>query len=383
MTSKVLHVVNIAFVLPYYIGAQFDYFRKKGLEQHIVCSPSDFLDEYAQSIQIPHQAVPILRSINPIADLKCTWQVMRYIKANKIDTVIGHTPKGALIAMMAAYFSGVKTRVYFRHGLMFETSKGLKRKILVTVEKFTAGLATTVVNVSPSVVKKSVAMHLNKPDKNIILNKGTCNGIDIERFNPAQNLDSTLLQLRHQHQITNQDIVIGYVGRLVNDKGINELIAAWKILLTQHKNIKLLLVGPYEERDAIGAEVKAYIEQEPSIIHTGLTNEVTPFYRLMNLFILPSYREGFPTVVLEASAMKLPIITTKATGCVDAIIENETGIFSELNGESIAKSINYYLTQPDKAKVHGEAGRNFVLQNFDQQVIWQAIAQHIYKLPTP
>lgn len=377
--QKVLHVVNISFVLPYYIGAQFDYFQAKGVQFYVACYEDDFFYQYTKSKNIVPIPANILREINIREDFRTIRKLIREIKENGIDTVIAHTPKGAMIGIIAAFFAGVKKRVYFRHGIMYETSKGFKRTMLKNIERLTSRLSTKVVCVSPSVLEKSVAEHLTPPSKSILLNKGTCNGIDaINLFNPQLLSGAEVRALKAQYRIGESDRVVGYVGRLVKDKGIQELLTAWKQVIKTYPDAKLLLVGPYEQRDSIDQSFKDYVEHEPSIIHTGLMEHVMPFYTLMDMFILPSYREGFPTVVLEASAMELPVITTRATGCRDSIIENGTGVFTDIRPDAIAAQIEQYLLHPETARLHGQNGRKFVVENFDQKVIWQEIETKIF-----
>jgi glycosyltransferase involved in cell wall biosynthesis len=377
---KILHVVNISFVLPYYIGDQVDYFNSIGFDIHIACTPSKHFETFCKEKNVKPFKLDIKREISIFSDLKSILLLTKFIIKNNIDIVIGHTPKAAMIAMIAAFLSGVKNRIYFRHGIFYQTSKGLRRYILKLVEKLTSKLATKIVCVSNSVVEISKLDNLNNFNKNILLNKGTCNGINVNKF-CKKNLETDILNLlKSRYNINPSDKIIGYVGRLVKDKGIHQLIDSWKILIKTNKNIKLLLVGPFELRDSIDKEVMEYISNEPTIIHTGLITEVLPYYGLMNIFILPSLREGFPTVVLEASSMELPIITTKSTGCIDSIIENVTGIFCEIDKNSIINKINFYLNNPNIAIEHGFNGRHFVEDNFHQKVIWKEIENKIFIL---
>jgi glycosyltransferase involved in cell wall biosynthesis len=377
---KCLHVVNISFVLPYYIGDQFDNFQKLGLKTYVACSPSEHLKQYSIEKKFNPIFVDILREINPVSDLKAILFLRRKINEEQIDIVIGHTPKGAMIAMIAAYLAGVNKRIYFRHGIMYETSKGTKAFLLKTIEKLTGKLATKVVCVSKSVIEKSITENLNKPCKNILLNLGTCNGIDSIRFSKQNITASSQIFLREKYQIKLEDRIVGYVGRLVNDKGINELISAWKIIKQKRGDVKLLLVGPFEARDSISEKLKQLIKADNSIIHTGLISDVLPYYGLMDIFILPSYREGFPTVVLEASSMAIPIITTRSTGCVDSIVENETGVYCDLSPIDIADKIGFYLSNKNIATRHGENGRDFVVNNFQQEIIWKEIETKVLEI---
>jgi glycosyltransferase involved in cell wall biosynthesis len=376
--KKVLHVVNISFVLPYYIGAQFDYFQEKGVQFYVACYDDAFFRQYTQSKNITPIPANILREINIKEDFKTIRKLISAIRENEIETVIAHTPKGAMIGIIAAYFAGVKKRIYFRHGIMYETSTGFKRTLLKNIERLTSRLSTKVVCVSPSVLEKSISEKLTPRSKSLLLNKGTCNGIDDNNlFNPRMITEEQRTALKNQYHIKDTDKIVGYVGRLVKDKGIQELLTAWKEIIKKYPDAKLLLVGPYEQRDSISQEFKDYVEHEPSIIHTGLIENVTPYYTLMDVFILPSYREGFPTVVLEASAMELPVITTRSTGCIDSIVENKTGIFTAIQPGDIANAIDKYFADAALAREHGLNGRKFVVENFDQKVIWKEIEEKI------
>jgi len=366
-------------VLSYFIGDQFDYFKRRGVDFYVACSPSEDLLEYAKLKEFTAFPLPIHKKITLVADLRTIRSLVRIIKDHHIDIVVGHTPKGALLAMTAARIAGVQRRIYFRHGLLYESSRGLKRGIFKYIERLTGSLATQVVCVSHSVLKLSNSERLSTPSKNLILHKGTCNGIDYEfTFNPQLISEAQINALRQQHGIKQQDRVVGFVGRLVNDKGIGELINAWKILLAREKNIKLLLIGPPEKRDAIGDDLKGFIEAEKSIIYVGLVRDMAPYYRLMDVFILPSRREGFPTVVLEASAMEIPVITTKATGCIDAILEDETGVFTSLIPSEMSEKMQMYLNDQVLAKTHGRNGRQFIVDNFGQLSVWQEIGARLF-----
>ncbi|MCC9043605.1 glycosyltransferase family 4 protein [Myroides sp. M-43] len=370
---KILHVVNIPFVLPYFLGDQIEFLKSNDIITTIACTESSKLDEFVKQYDIEKFEVDIVRKIDVVTDLKSVYQLMKFIRKEKFDYVIGHTPKGALLAMIASWLAGTKSRIYFRHGLVFETSKGLKRKLMVFLERLTSRLATQIVSVSESVLSYSVGHKLGSKQKNILLNKGTCNGVDINKYTRNNNLS-----LKSELGIKESNIVVGYVGRLVNDKGINELAEAWKLLLREHNNITLLLVGPFEERDTLSDEIKLFLENQESIIVTNLVQNSQPYYNIMDMFVLPSYREGFPTVVLEASSMELPIITTRSTGCIDSIQEDVTGVFVDIDAIDIKNKIEFYIENPEVKVEHGENGRKWIIENFKQEVVWNTIKEKIY-----
>ena len=372
---NILHVVNISFVIPYFLGNQLSYFNKKGYKEYIVCSSSPELESFSRIYGFEYKEVEILRKISVMKDFVAISKTMQYIKSKQIDIVVGHTPKGALIAMIAAFILRVPVRIYFRHGLVYETSMGFKRKLLISIDKLVAALATKIVCVSPSLYKKSIDDKLNLVSKQVLLSKGTCNGIDVGRFN-KENLDlKRLKDLKDSLGIADSSFVVGYTGRLVRDKGIVELVKAFQILTQRHDNMVLLLVGMMEERDSLSIEIKRFIQDTSSIINTGyvLNSIIEYYYALMNVFVFPSYREGFGMSTLEASSMELPIITARVTGCVDSIIEEQTGVFVEHTPECIINAIERSYSNEKLRLNFGKNGRNFVVDNFEQHVIWTEI----------
>lgn len=363
--KKILHVTSISFSLKYFIGNQFSHFKKRGYDFTVVCSDSEDLRNYSNSMKFSIFPLPIIRSINPFQDLKSIYQLYKYIKAEKFDIVIAHSPKGGLVGMTAAFFAKTPRRIFFRHGLVFETTKGFTKYLLIYIEKIIALFAQNIVCVSPSILNQSKFYNLNSKNKNIILNKGTCNGIDINRFKPKKNY--------FNENKNDKKIVIGFVGRLCKDKGIIELIEGWKILLKNNKNIELLLVGPFDERDLLPETIVNDIRNTDTIIHVGYIDDTSSIYNNIDILILPSYREGFPTVVLEASATAIPVITTRVTGCIDSIIENQTGIYTDNNSIDIARAIQFYIDNPRIRIEHGQNGRFFVENNFTEDVIYNEI----------
>lgn len=373
--KRLLHVVNISFVIPYFLGEQLIYFRERGYKEFIICSPSLELDALSKKYLFEYQNVEILRQISIWEDIKAIYKTTKYIRKNHVDVVTGHTPKGALIAMLAAYLMRVPIRLYFRHGLVYETSVGLKRSLLVSIDRFAAMLATKVICVSPSVCVKSIEDKLNRASKQLLLSRGTCNGINIDHFSKHNLAESYLVRLKNDYGLTDSDFVIGFTGRLVRDKGVIELVQAFGKIQEKYSNVVLLLVGMLEERDALSDEIVQLIKHNQRIICTGYVenSNIEYYYALMDIFVLPSYREGFPTSVLEASAMEIPVITTKVTGCVDSIIEGQTGVFVKHDSESISNAIEQFYLDENRRLIYGQNARQFVIDNFDQHLIWREI----------
>ena len=371
--KHILHVVNIYFVIPYFLGGQFEYFRELGYELNVVCSESPYLAPYAQQHHFGYREIPILRSINPIQDFKSIRQICRYIKETQTGIVVGHTPKGGLLSMVAAWLMRVPKRVYFRHGLVYQTSTGLKRFILMSVDRLASLLATKIVCVSPSVLEESIKDKLAPARKQIVLGKGTCSGVDTQgKFNP-QNIDPTkMAEFRSKWGINETDWVVGYTGRLVRDKGIIELVDAFQLIKANNPKLKLLLGGMLEERDALPQEVQDKIKNDPQIVFTDFQNEdMEYFYAMMNVYVLMSYREGFPTGTLEAQSMGVPVITTRVTGCCDSIVDGQTGVFVNRTPQQLAQVIEE-MSRGERS-FSKEQVRSWVTLNFDNLRVWEEI----------
>lgn len=372
---NILHVVNISFVIPYFLGKQMNWFVEKGNKEYIVCSPAEELDEFSKRYSFEYKPIEVLRKISIGKDLKAVAATYKYIKEVKADVVTGHTPKGGLIAMLSAWFASVPIRIYFRHGLVYETSTGIKRSLLVNIDRLASRLATKIVCVSPSVARRSIEDSLNPEKKQTVLAKGTCNGIDTERFSKDAVNKEQLQALKQNLGINDGDFVIGFAGRLVRDKGIVELVRAYQEIRKEHQNVRLMLVGMLEIRDALPEDVVKTIKEDKGIISTGYVGYATieQFYALMDVYVLPSYREGFPTSVLEALSMEIPVITTRATGCCDSIIEGETGFFVNHDEKDLGQALRKLYDDALLRVSMGMAGRKFVEDNFRQEIVWKEI----------
>lgn len=375
---NILNVVNVYFTLPYFLGNQIKFFTRQGHNIHVVCSPSDKLKLYAYNQGCKYSEIKIDRRINPLSDIISVVLLWKYIRKNNFDIVVGHTPKAGLLAMLAARLAGVKKRVFFRHGLNYETATGIKRSILIFCEKITSRLSTKIICVSNYLIERSIKDRISPKDKMSVLNIGSCNGVDaINTYNPDNINPNEISSLRDKLGISKTDFIIGFVGRLVKDKGISELVDAFEIL--NQENAKLLLVGPLENGDALPLKTVERIKSNPNIIYVGLVeNGLELYYSLMNVFILPTHREGFGVSLLEAQAMSIPVLTTAHTGARDAIKPNESGEFIDLSIDSIAQHLLKYINSPELAKQYGANGRQFVLDNFSEQSIWEEINRKVY-----
>lgn len=379
---KLIHVFSIFGTAESFFDGQFKYLTDQGYEIVVVSSDAPNTDAFCKRNGVRFVPLNIPRSVSPMAIVKAVKSICSLIRKEKADAVFGHTPVGALCAMIAARLCGVKNRVYYRHGLIYTTMKGLKHTIFKAEEKFVASLATSVINVSHSLSKLAVADGLNEAEKQYVIGHGTCGGIDAQNiFNPSLVDADKLLFIKKKLGLNDADIVFGFCGRICNDKGIPELVDAFELFQKLHSNIKakLLFIGRFDTRDGISKEKKQQIESNSDIVISGHIDkvEIPYYYSMLDVFVFPSHREGFGMCVVEASAMEKPILDSRAHGCVDAIVEHETGEYIDLSADGICKGMELMLDEELRGKL-GKSGRKRVLEWYDFQVMWPLVSD-LYK----
>lgn len=379
---KLIHVFSIFSTAESFFDGQFKYLTDQGYEIVVVSSDAPNTDAFCKRNGVRFVPLNIPRSVSPMAIVKAVKSICSLIRKEKADAVFGHTPVGALCAMIAARLCGVKNRVYYRHGLIYTTMKGLKHTIFKAEEKFVTLLATSVINVSHSLSKLAVADGLNETEKQYVIGHGTCGGIDAQNiFNPSLVDADKLLFIKKKLGLNDADIVFGFCGRICNDKGIPELADAFELFQKLHSNIKakLLFIGRFDTRDGISEEKKQQIESNSDIVISGHIDkvEIPYYYSMLDVFVFPSHREGFGMCVVEASAMEKPILDSRAHGCVDAIVEHETGEYIDLSADGICKGMEQMLDAELRGKL-GKSGRKRVLEWYDFQVMWPLVSD-LYK----
>jgi glycosyltransferase involved in cell wall biosynthesis len=379
--TKLVHITTVPDMLPFFAG-QVGYVKERGYEVEAIASPGNYLDRFAASENILAYAVPMTRRITPLRDLLALGRLWFRIRQSKPQIVHAHTPKGGLLGMIAAWLTGVPVRIYHIHGLPLMTATGWKRQLLRWTEKVSCALAHHILCDSQSIREVAVAEGLCLARKVQVLLGGSVNGVDAAvAFNPANVEPRVRAAVRSTYGIPSDAVVAGFVGRLVRDKGIAELVAAWLLLREKFPKLHLLIVGIFEPQDPVSAEAKAVLGSDPRIHLTGAVVEVTSFYAAMDLVVLPTYREGLPVVPLEAAAMELPVLATRIPGCVDAVEDGVTGTLVRVrDAAALADALRRYLVDPELRRKHGRAGRARVLSQFRQEAIWEAVYQEYERL---
>lgn len=376
-----VHVMTVSLTLKLFRG-QLGFMKGHGFDIRIICSPGENVDEFERAEGVPVTGVPMLRQITPVRDLVALWKIYRELRRLRPGIVHAHTPKGGLLGMLAAWLARVPVRIYHIRGLPFMSAQGGRRRLLRFTERLSCMLSHRVLCVSGSVRSVAIVEHLCPEGKIRVLHNGSSNGVDARvRFNPDAAQGDQGADVRRRHGIPGDAVVLGFVGRIVADKGIRELVDAWRLLRRDWPRLHLLVVGDFEPQDPVPAEVKTLLSTDPRVHLTGAVSDTTSAYMAMDIAVLPSYREGFPNVLLEAAAMRLPVVATSIPGCVDAVEDGVTGVLVPVgDGPALASGIRRYLHAPQLRRAHGEAARARVLSDFEQEKVWAALREEYISL---
>jgi glycosyltransferase involved in cell wall biosynthesis len=347
--------------------------REAGFRITLVASPGELLDSTAASEGVESIAIPMQRQIAPIADLVSLFRLWRLMCRLKPDMVEFSTPKAGLLGTMAAWLCGVPRRVYMLRGLKLETAIGFKRRILLWAERLAAAGAHVVLCNSDSLRTEALKLGVAPAAKLLLLGDGSSNGVDMDQYSPGSS------NVRQRYGLPQDAHVVGFVGRLTRDKGLPELIDAFDAILRSEPKAHLLLVGWYDaSEDSLDDDVRGRIESNSRIHITGFVNGTAPFYRAMDVMVLPTWREGFPNVVLEAAATGIPVVTTQSTGSRDSVVPEVTGLLIPPGyPEAISEAVLKLLRDPERRQRMGHAARAWVLEHFiDEQVLGRTAAYY-------
>lgn len=332
-----------------------------------------------------HIVIPLTRKITPFQDLKCLWQLVREIKRIKPDIVHTHTPKAGLLGMMAARICDVPVRMHTVAGLPLMEASGAKRKVLELAERITYACAHGVYPNSIG-LKKFIEQHFHIPSQKLkVIGRGSSNGIDTVFFDRTAALELNAKDLRAKYNIRETDIVFSFVGRIVRDKGIVELATAFRKIsetidlgdtLSERKSF-LMMVGNFEEDlDPLPPEIVEFLMTDKRVILAGFQTDIRPWLMASDVFVFPSYREGFPNVVMQASLLRVPCIVSDINGCNEIVQDGMMGVvIPPKNVDALVGAMKMMQSDDEKRKVYAAAARDFVVDNFKREFIWDALKE--------
>jgi len=405
---KLLRITTIPLSLKVLLKGQLNFMSNNGFEVVAVSSDAKSLQEVQETEKVAVETVEMTRTISPLKDLKALWDFYRVCKKEKPQIVHSHTPKAGIVGMLGAKLAGVPIRLHTVAGLPLMEATGIKRKILDFVEKVTYASATKVYPNSKGLYDFILENKYTTKDKLKVIGNGSSNGIDTKFYAKAQIPFEQQEKLKQELGIEVNDFVFIFVGRLVGDKGINELVAAFKELETRNQKLenrnqkletrdrevgvslvsspqspvpskvpKLLLVGPLEsELDPLKNETLKEVETNPNIISVGFQKDVRPYFAIANALVFPSYREGFPNVVMQAGAMELPSIVSDINGCNEIVVEGENGtIIPVKNVEAIQIAMQKMMEDKEYYNKLKENARPMIQSRYEQSVVWNALLE--------
>jgi glycosyltransferase involved in cell wall biosynthesis len=341
-----------------------------------ICAPGQYVIEVEQA-GIRVVTVPMTRRITPLRDLLSLFRLVAVLRREQPDIVHSHTPKANLLGQLAAKVAGVPCRVSTVHGLYFTSTTPLPKRLLFqTSETLSAAFAQIVFLINREDVNTAIGLKICRSDQVKLLPGGL--GIDLQRFDVGQVDQSLVQKKRSELGLTNDTFVVGYVGRLVREKGVLDLFAAVAQVLPQIPQLRLLVVGSYDDAkpDAVRPEAAQQYGIWNHCIFTGMRKDTEYLYSLMDVFVLPSYREGMPLSIMEAQAMGCPVVTTDARGCRESIVPGQTGLLVPSGDPSaLAAALLSLYRDPALRQSFARTGRQLAQERFDQRLAFETFEQ--------
>lgn len=360
---KVFQLITVSKSV-YLLKGQIEYLRKNDINMHLISSEGKELEQYPNDII---HKIEMNREISILKDIKSLLKLICLFIKERPYIVNAGTPKAGLLGMIASYITRRPHRVYTVRGLRLETVSGIKYKILFLMEKIAMFCATDIIAISESLKTRVIELNLNN-DKNIIVfGNGSSNGLNLKEYSKNNNkIENDILKK------LNGQFVIGYLGRIVKDKGIEDLVKAFKIIEEKYSNVKLLVIGSIEDGDPISKNDLTFILENKNVVYKNHVDNPVNYYNNMDVFIFPTYREGFGNVSIEAQALGIPTITYNVTGAKDTVINNETGFIVEPGDYvKIAEKIELLLINEKLKACMGTKGEEWVNNNFSNEIIWE------------
>lgn len=379
---KLIRITTVPQSLRGLLRGQLKFMSQNGYQVLGVSSPGDALKDVAVNEGVNTVAIEMTRTISPLKDVKALVQLIQLFRKEKPQIVHTHTPKAGLLGMMAAKIAGVPYRLHTVAGMPLTVATGIKRQLLNQMEKLTYACATKVYPNSFGLEKIILEEKFTNPTKLKVIGKGSSNGIDTAQFDPVLVSEETKKEIRKDLGIKNDDFVFLFVGRVVKDKGINELVQAFTNLYSKNSNTHLILVGSFERHlDPLQPETENLINNHANIHAVGYKTNVIDYFALANTLTFPSYREGFPNVVMQAAAMQLNCIVSDINGCNEIIKNGENGwIVPVKNSTKLEEQMLWCLYNQKQSEEMGLKSREIMISDYERSYIWHEILKEYQSL---
>ncbi|MCL4430966.1 MAG: glycosyltransferase family 4 protein [Epsilonproteobacteria bacterium] len=371
MKKKISIIVTVPLSLETWFKGQPRYLSNF-YDIELITSESQSVEQICTYENVSVTLVDFTRQINPIKDLKVLMTLWSHFRRTKPDMVYSITPKAGLLGMISAWLARVPVRLHLIVGLAYFGSVGKRRFLLKSIERITYFFSTNLyansLNLPNIIAKELTSKKIN------VIGYGSVNGVDTEFFKDTMT-SKEKSAFRNRFSINDEDFLLLFTGRIVGDKGVNELVKAFDVLSKKHSRIHLLMVGDYEHHlDPIKPETYDLIQNNSRIHTVSFQSDVRPYFCIADLLILPSYREGLPNVLIEGGSCGLPLIATDINGCNEVIIEGENGLLIPLkSANALENAIETVLTNAilyNKLKTNA---RTSILRRYDQTLYWEKL----------
>ena len=371
---KIIRVANIPGALSVILKGQLKYINSSPDFDIIgVSTPGDELNNLSVQEGISVRGLKMKRGISPLRDIFSIIHLYLILIKEKPLIIHSHTPKAGLVSMIAGFLARVPIRIHTFTGLIFPAKKGILQKILIFFDKVICYCATNIYPEGEGVRNDLIKYGITNKSLKVLAN-GNINGIDTKYFSLEHFNKEFISKLRFDSNFTFEEIVFLFVGRIVKDKGVNELVNAFLRINNKYTHSKLLIVGDFEDDiNPVTDVTKHEILNNNIITYVGFQRDVRPFFAMADVFILPSYREGFPNVVLQAGAMELPSIVTNINGSNEIIQNGLNGlIIKSQNEHELYEAMENFILDNNLRVKHKQNIRETVIQKYDQKDVWNA-----------
>ena len=370
MLMKIIIAISDSFCANF-IAGQGTFLADQGHEVIVVSGPGIEIDRLEKCEPIRVVRLPFAREISPLSDLRNLIKIVRLVKQEKPDIINAGNPKTGFLFSLAHVFFWKTPLVFTLRGIRSDTLSGIKKTIVRTTEKITCALANRVVAISPSLKEHAEKIGIVSAQKCVVLSKGSSNGINVERYSASDAIYDQSRALEKRFSIHYASFRIIFVGRVTRDKGVIELLEAFKLCLTYNADIQLIIAGPIEEQDPIPRQYYRLMKEHPRIYYLGKQIDVRPVYLLGNVLVLYSHREGFGNVVIEAASMGLPTIVADIPGLKDTTVDGETGLrVLPADAKKLCNAILRLYNDRELVNSYGAEGRARVTKYFSNEIVW-------------
>lgn len=376
---KVIRVTTVDLSLERLLEGQLEYLNQY-YEVIGIASDTGLLEKVGLREHIRVMNVPMKRNISILSDLKCLWILIKIFKKEHPYIVHTNTPKGSLLSMLAAKITNVPHRIYTITGLRYQGATGLLRILLKQMERITCWCANKI-NPEGEGVKRCLLQDRITSKELFVIHNGNINGVDTSYYS-SLSIKDTKQEIREKIQLTNKNFVFVYVGRIVKEKGMRELIYSIKRLKKEYPITKLIIVGNLEQDlDPLSEEDISFLHQDSCIRYVGYKSDVRPYLKASDVFVLPSYREGFPNAVLQACAMDVPCIVTDVNGSNEIIKNQENGIIiPPKNKTALYEAMAYCLENTENLKRLSQMARKKICERYERKDVWSGILNYYNRL---